>query len=197
MALAQEPIFEREEGAEEFLRCFDMETGEKDILTCGEIFDLLEQEKIWSKGIGSHDSWQLNDAFQYDDRIYLLISTRQCQKRKVDFGPDKGKETDVWVDRPVLLSCPWGDINEITYERGISEWWYSRVNSHLDLDDGYTYEEWLEGEIHTLYQGELYMEYQDGQGYHMVAYSLDTGTCREVTEKETAYYLFDSYALLR
>lgn len=202
MGLVQENIFEKEEGAEEFLWCFDMETGEKDILTCGEIFDLLEQEKIWSKDIGSygkdsHDSWQLKDSFQYDDRIYLLISTWQCQKRKVDFGPDKGKETEVWMDRPVLLSCPLGQIHEVVYEREISEWWYSRVNRHLDVDEGDVYEEFLEGEIHSLYQGELYMEYQDGQGYHMAAYSLDTGKFREVSEKETAYYLFDEYALFR
>lgn len=46
MSLVKDNGFEKEEGEEEFLRCFDMDTGEKDILTCGEIFALLEKEKI-------------------------------------------------------------------------------------------------------------------------------------------------------
>lgn len=198
MFLARENDFEKEEeDAEAFLRCFDMETGEKDILTYGEIFDLLEKEKLWGKDNGSHYSCQLQDVFQYGERIYLQVDMRCCQKREVDFGPDKGKETEVWIDRPVLLSCPFGQIHEVVYEREISEWWYSRVNRHLDLDVGDVYEEFLEGNIYTLYQGELYMEYQDGQEYHMAAYSLDTGKFREVSERETAYYLFDEYALFR
>lgn len=195
MSLVKDNGFEKEEGAEEFLRCFDMETGEKDILTCGEIFALLEKEKLW--GNGSYNNCQLQEVFQYGEKIYLLIDTQWSQKRKVDFGPDKGKETEVWMDRPVLLSCPFGQIHEVTYEREISEWWYSRVNRHLDVDEGDVYEEFLEGEIHTLYQGELYMEYQDRQGYHMAACSLDAGKFREVSERETAYYLFDEYALFR
>jgi hypothetical protein len=197
MSLVKDNGFEKEEGEEEFLRCFDMDTGEKDILTCGEIFALLEKEKLWEKGKGSYNNCQLQEAFQYGEKIYLLVDMQWNQKRKVNFGPDKGKETEVWMDRPVLLSCPFGQIHEVVYEREISEWWYSRVNRHLDVDEGDVYEEFLEGDIHSLYQGELYMEYQDSQGHHMAACSLDTGKFREVSEKETAYYLFDEYALFR
>lgn len=197
MSLVREDGAEKAEGAEEFMNCFDMETGEKDTLFCGEIFDLLEKEKIWSKDKGSHHSWQLKDAFQYDGRIYLIVDMQWCQKREVDLEPDSGKATEVWMERPVLLSLPWGHINEVTYEREISEWWYNRVDSHIGLDDGDDYAEFLDGEIHSLYRGELYMEYQDGRGHHMAAYSLDNGKFREVSEKETAYYLFDEYALFR
>lgn len=59
----------------------------------------------------------------------------------------------------------------------------------MDDIEGF-YEEFMEASIYTLYQGELYMDYKDNKGSHMVAYSMQTGEYREISEEETAYCLF-------
>lgn len=188
---------EKKDGEKEFLECFDMETGRKETLKGREILDFLKKEKLWGKeNSGEHSWWALEQSFQYGDRVYLLINMGWYEKCNVDFGPQKGKAADVLKNKPVLISCQWNNIKEITYEKEITEWWSSRVNRDLDLDDeGEGYEEYTVGEIYTLYNGELYMDYQDDKGYHLAARSMDTGEFREVTENETEYYLFNSSEL--
>lgn len=47
------------------------------------------------------------------------------------------------------------------------------------------------GEILTLYNEELYMNYSDEEGYHMAAYHMGIGTYRELDKRETEYRLMD------
>lgn len=181
---------------ESFLVCLDTETDRKTVLTEQELFNLLDKEKLWEKEDGECHIWRLEEAFQYGGRTYLVLDLLWTQKRKVDFGPDKGKKTQVWPHRTVLLSCPLDNINELSYEREISEWLYSRAGRVLELDEEGDYEEYVQAGIYTLYHGELYMNYNDDEGSHMVAYSMQTGEYREVTKEETAYYLFADISFL-
>lgn len=43
----------------------------------------------------------------------------------------------------------------------------------------------------TLYDGELYMNYSDKEGYHLAAYHMETGRYREVKKQETEYRLME------
>lgn len=171
----------------EFMVCFDTETNKETVLTEKELFGLLDKEKLWEKG---YHRWELEDAFQCGGRTYLVMDLMWTQTRKVDFGPEKGKETEVWAHKPVLLSCPLDNIKELSYEKELSEWLYSRAERVWSVDEEDAYEEFMQADIYTLYQGELYMDYSDNKGSHMIAYSMQTGEYREVSGEETAYSLF-------
>lgn len=195
---------------DEFMVCFDTETNKETVLMEKELFGLLEKEKLWDKDNGKYHKWELEDAFQCGDRTYLVMDLWWTQNRKVDFGTEKGKETEVCVQKPVLLSCPIDNIKELSYEKEISEWLYSRADYVMDTageedgadyamdtaDEEDVYEEYMLAAIHTLYQGELYMSYADDKGgSYMVAYSMQTGEYREVSKEETTYCLFHEFVM--
>lgn len=180
---------------DEFMVCFDTEANTETVLQEKEVFDLLEKEKLWEKDNGEYHKWVVLDTFQYDNRTYLVMDLEWTKNCMVDFGPDKGKETQVWPHRTILLSCPLDNIKELSYEKEISDWLYSRADRTMDLDEEDAYEEFALASIYTLYQGELYMGYSDDKGDHMVAYSMKTGEYREVSKEETAYYLFGNDSL--
>ena len=100
-----------------------------------------------------------------------------------------GKKGKTEVERTLLLSCPLNDIKNITYEKEISEWWYNRAMRNIVWEEDDCFEEYSMGEILTLYNEELYMDYSDEEGDYMAAYHMGNGTYRELDKQETEYHL--------
>lgn len=169
------------------IACFNTENDSKTIVTGKEISAVLEKEGLWEEGCKEKD-WEMESWFSYDDKIYMVINMSWFRKGIMKKWGEKG-ETE--VKRTLLLSCPWNDIKDVTYEKDISEWWYSRAERNILWGEDDCFEEYSMGDIMTLYNEELYMDYSDEEGYHMVAYHMGTGTYRELHKRETEYRLME------
>lgn len=169
------------------IACFNMGDNTKTILTGEEITAMLEKEGLWEEGCKEKD-WTMDSSFSYGDKIYMVVHMSWVRKGIMKRWGEKGKTA---VERTLLLSCPWNDIKNITYEKEISEWWYNRAERYTLWGEYDCFEEYSIGDILTLYNGELYMNYSDEKGYHIVAYNMENKTYRELDKKETEYRLMD------
>lgn len=169
------------------IACFDTENDTRTIVTGEEISAVLEKEDLWEEGC-KEKGWNMESSFSYDDRIYMVIHMSWVRKGIMKKWGEKG-ETE--VERTLLVSCPWNDIKDVTYEKKISEWWYNRAKRNTLWGDLDCFEEYSMGDILTLYNEELYMAYSDEKGYHIAAYHMGTGMYRELDKRETEYRLMD------
>lgn len=167
------------------IACFNMENKTTTIVTGEEISAVLEKEGLWEEGCKEKD-WTMDSPFSYGDKIYMVLQMSWVKKGITKKDGEKGETA---VERTILLSCQWNEIKNITYEREISEWWYNRAERNTLWGEDDCFEEYTLGDILTLYNGELYMDYSDEKGYHIVAYHMGNGTYRELDKKETEYLL--------
>ncbi len=166
--------------------CFNAESDTKTVVTGEEISAVLEKEGLWEEDC-KKKRWRLDEdaSFSYGDRIYMLIHMSWFRKGTMKKWGEKGKTK---VKRSLILSCPWDNIKDVTYEKEISEWWYDRAERNTDWGEYDYFEEYSAGGILTLYNDELYVHYSDDD-YHIAAYHMGTGTWRELDEREAEYRL--------
>lgn len=182
--------------------CFDTVGQEKKkVLTDTEVQALLEKEDIWEKGSKKREV-EFSGAFQYEDRLYMSFYLSWTKEGVAKSGPEKERKVKMAVDgKEILLSCPWENIEEISYEKELAEWLdnhaqvYQTYNSKLAWEAGNSgYVEWHSGQFHTLTGDELYMTYYDKtkgkrRKAHVAAYNMKTKVYREITKKEMEYHL--------
>ncbi len=168
------------------IACFDTKKNTKTRLTGKKISAVLEKEHLWGTDIKKRKCY-VDASFSYGNRIYLKLNLSWFKKGMVKID---GKKGSLEVTRTILVSFPWNDITDVSYEREISEWWYNRAKRVTSwVDDDYIQRESL-GNIITLYNDELYMTYSDQKGHdHMAAYHMGKKKYRKVNKKETAYQL--------
>lgn len=167
--------------------CYDMENDMKTMVTGAEISAVLEKEGLWEADCKKKD-WCVDASFSYGGKVYLQIDMSWEKKGIMKKWGEKGKTE---VERTLLLSCPWDDIRNVTYEKEISEWWYDRADRTTIWGEDECFEEYSMGDILTLYGENLYVKYSNETGYHVAAYHMGTGEYRELGKRETEYRLMD------
>lgn len=146
-------------------------------------------------------------AYSYGDRLYLYMILSREEKVAAETDLQKGKKDK---QKEVLLSCPWEDIQDLRYEKEISQWFqdhqeYEQIRIYCDSSEGsdrqphYTYigrvDQW------AFYGDEILVSYQDQwtkekngtrrvEHYKLKGMNLKTGEVRDIPEKDTIYQIF-------
>jgi len=186
--------------------CYDRkENRERSSFRREDLQKILQQQgfekKEWSSpyiGVGN--------AYSYGSRLYLLMNLSWKEKVTAKSGPQKGKKVEVYKSREFLLSCPWENIQDLRYEKEISQW----IQGHQEYEQTYVDFPSTSGKYYsyigrvqewTFYGDEILVSYQDKwkkektgarqvEHYQLKGMNLDTGEVRDIPEKDVLYQIF-------
>ena len=152
---------------------------------------------------------ELQEVTRVGDRLYLSMNLMWQEKVTADTGPQKGKKVTTYKEELILFSCPCENIQDLRYEKDISEWIRDHQEyeqTYIDLSeecDGRNYYTMI-GRVHiwTFYENELLVCYEDEwkkektgvrrvDHYQLKGFDLTTGQMRDISEKDTVYQIFD------
>lgn len=142
------------------------------------------------------------------DRLYLSMNLMWQEKVKAETGPQKGKKVTIYKEELMLLSCPCENIQDLRYEREISEWIRDHQEyeqTYIDLSEEYDGRKYYTDEgrvqIWTFCGNEILISYEDAwkkektgvrcvDHYQLKGFDLTTGQMRDISEKDTVYQIF-------